>query len=161
MLVAFLLAAQAMAAWSPPAQAAWSGKEPPVKVRIHAGTATMRGKAPIALDLTATTNACSISPFLQPTRGIAFEVTSQNGTPVAPATPMVGSPPPPPLATGELVAVTAAKPYHVATDEDARSIFPGPGRYRVRAHIFLFTTPEEPVRYAQLVSDTITVNVTN
>jgi hypothetical protein len=120
----------------------------------------MRGEAPIEVDLAAKDDTFAVSPFLQPTRGIAFEVISEDGQLVAPAEPMAGSPPPPPLETKELPAILLTSPYRVLTHESARTIFPGAGRYKVRARIFLFNYPSKPVRYAQAVSDTITVNVT-
>jgi len=156
----WLIGLQAAATWSPPAQAAWSGDKPPIEVRLHASTLSMRGEALIEVDLTAKDNTFAVSPFLQPTRGIAFEVISEDGQPVAPAEPMAGSPPPPPLETKELTKISVASPYRVLTHESAKTIFPGAGRYKVRARIFLFNFPSEPVRYAEVVSDTITVNVT-
>jgi hypothetical protein len=120
----------------------------------------MRGEAPIDVDLIATGDGVAVSPFLQPTRGIAFEVTSDAGQPVAAAKPMMGSPPPPPLETGQLVSVSKLSPYHIATHERTETIFPRPGRYRLRARVYVFSFPSEPVRYAQLLSDTITVDVT-
>lgn len=157
----YLLGLQAAVAWSPPAQADWAGEKPPVEVRLHAPTLSMRGEAPIEVDLIGTGDTFAVSPFLQPTRGIAFEVFSDAGQPVAPAEPMTGSPPPPPLERKNLVTVSTASPYRVLTHESARTIFPGAGRYKVRARVFLFSFPSEPVRYAQVVSDTITVNVTD
>ena len=156
----WLLGLQAAVSWSPAAQAAWAGEKPPIEVRLHAATFSMRGEAPIEVDLIAKDDTVAVSPFLQPTRGIAFEVIAEDGRPVAPAEPMAGSPPPPPLDAKELTAVSVASPYRVLTHERAKTIFPGAGRYRVRARIFLFNFPSEPVHYAQLVSDTITVNVT-
>jgi len=156
----WLIGLQAAATWSPPAQAAWAGEKPPIEVRLHAATLSMRGDAPIEVDLIAKDNTFAVSPFLQPTRGIAFEVISEDGQPVAPAEPMAGSPPPPPLKIEELIAISVTSPYRVLTHESARTIFPGAGRYKVRARIFLFNFPSKPVRYAQLVSDTVTVNVT-
>ena len=156
----WLIGLQAAATWSPPAQAAWLGEKPPIEVRLHAPTLSMRGEAPIEVDITAKDDTFAVSPFLQPTRGIAFEVISEDGQPVAPAEPMAGSPPPPPLETKELTKISFASPYRVLTHESAKTIFPGAGRYKVRARIFLFNFPSEPVRYAEVVSDTITVSVT-
>ena len=155
----WLLSLQAAVGWSPPAQAAWSGKAPPVEVHLHAGTLSMRDKAPIEVELTTVSDGVAVSPFLQPTRGVAFEVTSDAGQPVSPAEPMIGSPPPPPLKTEQLVSVTKASPYRIQTSERTATIFPGPGKYKVRARVFFFSFPSDPVRYAQLLSDTITVNV--
>lgn len=155
-----LLALLAAAAWSPPAQAAWSGETPPIEVRVHAKTLSMRDKAPIEVDLLATGDGFAVSPFLQTTRGIAFEVTSGSGQPVLPAEPMVGSPPPPPLDAQQLVSVSQSSPYHVTTQERARTIFPGPGRYKITAHVFFFSFPSNPVRYAELISQPVTVDVT-
>lgn len=154
-----LLGLQAAAAWTPPAQAAWSGDRPPVMVHLHAPPVSMRGKAAIDMDLVATGDGFAVSPFLQPTRGIAFEVTTVAGTPVSSAEPMMGSPPPPPLTTDQLVSVPRTKTYHVATSERARTIFPGPGSYKVTAHLRLFDFPADPVHYASVTSDTITVDV--
>ncbi len=156
----WLIGLQAAATWSPPAQAAWAGEKPPIEVRLHAATLSMRGDAPIEVDLIAKDNNFAVSPFLQSTRGIAFEVISEDGQPVAPAEPMAGSPPPPPLKIEELIAISVTSPYRIFTHESARTTFPGAGRYKVRARVFLFNFPSKPVRYAQLVSDTVTVNVT-
>jgi hypothetical protein len=156
----WLLGLQAAVSWSPAAQAAWAGEKPPIEVRLHAATFSMRGEAPIEVDLIAKDDTVAVSPFLQPTRGIAFEVISEAGQPVAPAEPMAGSPPPPPLMREGLIALSPKSPYRVLTHEKARTIFPGAGRYKVRARIFLFNFPSEPVRYAQVVSDAVTVNVT-
>lgn len=155
-----LLALLAAAAWSPPAQAAWSGETPHIEVRVRAKSLSMRDKAPIEVDLLATGDDFAVSPFLQATRGIAFEVTSDSGQPITPAEPMVGSPPPPPLDIQQLVSVSQSAPYHVTTQERARTIFPGPGRYNIKAHVFLFSFPSDPVRYAELISKPITIVVT-
>lgn len=157
----WLLGLQAAVAWSPPAQAAWIGEKPPIKVRLRAPTLSMRGEALIEVDLIGKDGPFAVSPLLQPTRGIAFEVISDAGRPVVSAEPMTGSPPPPPLKTEDLITVSAASPYRVLTHESARTIFPGPGRYRLRAKVFLFSFPSDPIRYAQVVSDTISVDVTN
>jgi hypothetical protein len=156
----WLLGLQAAVAWSPPAQATWVGEKPSIEVRLQAPTLSMRGEAPIEVDLIGKDGTFAVSPFLQPTRGIAFEVVSDDGQPVVPAQPMAGSPPPPPLKKEDLITVSAASPHRVLTHEIARSIFPGPGRYKLRAIVFLFSFLSEPVRYAQVVSNTISVNVT-
>jgi hypothetical protein len=157
----WLLGIQAATGWSPPAQAAWSGDTPPIEAHLHADTLSMHGTAPIEVDLVATGDGFAVSPFLQATRGIAFEVTSEAGQPVSSVAPMVISPPPPPLETEKLVQVSRASPFHVQTRESARTIFPGPGKYKVRARLFFLSYPSRPVRYAQIVSNTILVNVTN
>lgn len=88
----------------------------------------MRGEAPIEIDLVSKGAPFAVSPFLQVTNGIAFEVTSDIGQPVAPAVPIVGSPPSPPLEANELVSVSRSSPFHVATREKTRAIFPGAGK---------------------------------
>lgn len=159
MVLIGLLGLQAAAGWTPPAQAAWSGDRPPVEVHLQAHPVSMRGKAEIDVDLVATGDGFAVSPFLQPTRGIAFEVTTLAGTPVSSAEPMIGSPPPPPLTPDQLIPVARAKTYHVVTAERASTIFPGPGSYKVRAHLRFFDFPSDPVHYASVVSDEITVDV--
>lgn len=156
-----LLALLAAAAWSPPAQAAWPGEMPHIEVRVRAKTLSMRDKAQIDVDLLATGEGFAVSPFLQTTRGIAFDVTLDSGQPATPAEPMVGSPPPPPLEVQQLVPVSQSTPYHVTTQERAGTIFPGPGRYKIKAHVFLFSFPSSPVRYAELISKPVSVVVTN
>jgi hypothetical protein len=134
--ISVMLLQAAAAVWSPPAQAAWLDDQPPIKVVLHAGPISMRGIAPLEVDLVATGNGFSISPFLQTTRGIAFEVTKTDGEQVDAAEPMIGSPPPPPLQSSQLVAVTPTSSDRVMTKERARTIFPQPGSYRVKAHLF-------------------------
>ncbi len=151
---------QAAAVWSPPAQAAWQDDQPPINVVLHAGPISMRGIASLEVDIVATGNGFSISPFLQTTRGIAFEVTRTDGKQVDAAEPMIGSPPPPPLQSSQLVAVTPTSSDRVITKERARTIFPQPGSYRVKAHLFLFNFPSQPVRRVELVSNAIDVTVT-
>lgn len=159
MVVIALVGLQAAAGWNPPAQAAWSGDRPPVEVHLQAHPVSMRGKAEIDVDLVGTGDGFTVSPFLQPTRGIAFEVMTLAGIPVSSAEPMIGSPPPPPLAPDQLIPVPKAKTYHVVTAERATTLFPGPGRYKVRAQLHFFDFPSDPVNHATLASDTITVDV--
>jgi len=161
MLLFWLLSLEAAVGLSPPAQARWSGKTPPIEVRLHANTLSMRGEAPIEIDVVSKGAPFAVSPFLQLTNGIAFEVTSDVGQPVAPAVPIIGSPPPPPLEANELVSVSRNSPFHVATREKTKAIFPRPGRYKVRARLIFFSFPSKPVRYAQVLSDTITVDITD
>ncbi|MEJ8631420.1 hypothetical protein P0F65_19775 [Sphingomonas sp. I4] len=156
----WLLGLQSALGWSPPAQAAWAGENPPIEVRLHAPTLSMRGEAPIEVVITAKAKGFAVSPFLQPARGIAFEVVTPTGQPVTAVVPMMGSPPPPPLKAEDLVTVSPTSPYRIATRERTNTIFPKAGQFKVKARIFLFDFPSEPVRYAQLVSDTIMVNVT-
>ncbi|MBZ6380889.1 hypothetical protein [Sphingomonas sanguinis] len=158
MFLVFLSLA-AVEAWSPPAQAIWTGEKPSINVQLHGGMVSMRNKAAIKVDLTAKKDGLAVSPFLQPMRGIAFEVRSMEGQPLDPAEPMMPSPPPPPLTVDQLTPVTRAKPVSVVTDELSRTIFPGPGRYKVRAHLFFFTGNSTPARYAEILSDTIEMTV--
>ncbi|MBB3694997.1 hypothetical protein [Sphingomonas sp. BK580] len=156
----WLLALQAAVSSSPSAQAEWAGETPPIEIRLRAPTLSMRGEAPIEVDLIGRGGSFAVSPFLQLTRGIAFEVMSDTGQPVAPAKPMAGSPPSPPLAKEDLITVSTKAPYRILTHESARTIFPRAGRFRVRARLYVFSFASKPIRYAQVVSETITVKVT-
>ncbi len=60
----------------------------------------------------------------------------------------------------QAVPVSKSSPYNVVTQERERAIFPGPRKYEVKAHVFFFSFLTNPVRYAELISDTITVDVT-
>ncbi len=157
----WLLSLEAAVGLSPPAQARWSGKTPPIEVRLHATTLSMRGEAPIGIDVVSKGAPFAVSPFLQVTNGIAFEVISDVGQPVAPVVPIVGSPPPPPLEASELVSVSRNSPFHIATRENTKAIFPGPGRYKIRARLIFSSFPSKPVRYAQILSNTVPVDVTD
>ena len=158
----WLLSLQVAAAWSPPARAIWMGEKPPVEVRLHAHAISMRSTAPIDVDLVAQEGAFfAVSPFLEPTRGIAFEVLSESGQLLPPAESMPLSTPPPVVKNEQLVAVSRSSPYRIATRERAATIFPGPGTYKLRARIYLFSSDLDRVRSAQLTSDTITIEVTS
>jgi hypothetical protein len=156
----WLIGLQAAAAWSPPAQAAWTGEAPPVEVTLQVGKLSMSQIAPIEVDLVARTDSFAVSPFLQATRGIAFEVTSVDGKPMHAREPMITSPPPPPLEAGRLVRVAGASPFRVVTRESARTMFPGPGTYVMKAVLFLTDWPASPTRRARLESAAVTVHVT-
>ncbi len=146
--------------WSPPAQAVWPGTIAPVRVTLGAGAASMGGSTALSVDLLATGDGVAVSPFLQATRGIAFDVRTTSGEPVTAAEPMQGSPPPPPLTTDQLTPVGRTTPFHVAIREKTRTIFPGPGLYRVSAVISLFDPGSTPARYARAVSAPVTIRVT-
>lgn len=146
--------------WSPPAQAVWPGPDAPVRVTLGTGAASMGGRISLSVDLLATGDGVAVSPFLQATRGIAFDVRTTSGEPVAAAEPMLGSPPPPPLMTDQLTPVGRATPFHVTIREKTRTIFSGPGLYRVCAIVSLFDPNSAPARYARAVSAPVTVRVT-
>lgn len=63
--------------------------------------------------------------------------------------------------TDQAIPVSKSSPYNVVTQERERAIFPRPQRYEVKAHVFLFSFLPNLVRYAELISDTITVDVTS
>ncbi|KQO11101.1 EF-hand domain-containing protein [Sphingomonas sp. Leaf242] len=153
-------AGQAGEIWNPPAQAVWSGSATPIKIALKAGAAPMSGMASLTVDLTATSDGLAISPFVQVTRGIAFLVRSSTGQFVEPAERMIGSPPPPPLASGELTSIGGEAPFSVAIHEMTRTIFPGPGIYQVQAMVSLFDPSATPARYAKAISSPVTVKVT-
>ncbi len=148
------------APWSPPAQAVWPGTDAPVRVTLGAGAASIGGSTALSVDLLATGDGVAVSPFLQATRGIAFDVKTTSGEPVAAAEPMQGSPPPPPLTKDQLTAVGRATPFHITIREKTRTIFPGPGLYRVSAIVSLFDPNTTPARYARAVSAPVTIRVT-
>lgn len=146
--------------WSPPAQAVWPEPDAPVRVTLGTSAASMGGRIALSVSLLATGDGVAVSPFLQATRGIAFDVRTTSGEPVAAAEPMQGSPPPPPLTTNQLTAVGRAAPFHVTIREKTRTIFPGPGLYRVSAIVSLFDPDSTPARYAKAVSAPVTIRVT-
>lgn len=146
--------------WSPPAQAVWPGPDAPVRVTLGTGAASMGGRIALSVDLLATGDGVAVSPFLQATRGIAFDVRTTSGEPIEAAEPMPGSPPPPPLMPDQLTAVGRATPFHITIREKTRSIFPGPGLYRVSAIVSLFNPNLVPARYAKVVSAPVTIRVT-
>jgi Ca2+-binding EF-hand superfamily protein len=147
-------------AWYPPAQARWTGDAPPIRVMLQAGAASMRGDALLTVRLLATGDDVAVSPFLQATRGIGFDVTTITGQPVAPAEPMIGSPPPPPLAADQLTTIGRASPLRVDIHEKARMIFPAPGLYRISATVTLFDPDHIPARRTVAVSAPVTIKVT-
>ncbi|RMB55841.1 EF hand domain-containing protein [Sphingomonas sp. PP-CE-3A-406] len=153
-------AGQAGERWNPPAQATWSGSATPIKIALKAGAAPMSGMATFTVDLTATSDGLAISPFVQVTRGIVFLVRSSTGQFVEPAERMIGSPPPPPLAPGELTSIGGEAPFSVAIHEMTRTIFPGPGIYQVQAMVSLFDPSATPARYAKAISSPVTIKIT-
>lgn len=146
--------------WSPLAQAVWPGTIAPVRVTLGSGAASMGGPTALSVDLLATGDGVAVSPFLQATRGIAFDVRTTSGEPIAAAEPMQGSPPPPPLMTDQLMPVGRAAPFHVTIREKTRMIFPGPGLYRVSAIVSLFDPNSTPARYSRVVSAPVIIKVT-
>lgn len=152
-------AGQAGEIWNPPAQATWSGSATPIKIALKAGKASMGGMTSLTVDLTATSVGLAISPFVQVTRGIVFLVRSSSGQFVEPAERMIGSPPPPPLAPGELTSIGRETPFRVAIHEKTRTIFPGPGIYQVQAIVSLFDPSTTPARYAKALSSPVTIEV--
>lgn len=146
--------------WSPPAQAVWTGSVAPIRVTLRASAASMSDDTSLSVDLLATGDGVAVSPFLQATRGVAFDVRTLSGAPVAPAEPMPGSPPPPLLTANQLTPVGRTDPFHVAIREKTRTIFPGPGLYRVSAIVSLFDPFSTPARYVRDVSAPVIVKVT-
>ena len=146
--------------WSPPAQAIWSGTTVPVRVTLTAGKAAMDGSVSLSVDLLATGDGVAISPFVQATRGIAFEVRTVTAELVAPIEPMPGSPPPPPLTPDQLTPIGRTTPFHVEIREKTRTIFPHGGLYRIRALVSLFDPYSIPARYVRTVSAPTTITVT-
>jgi len=146
--------------WSPPAQAVWPGAVAPVRVTIGAGTASMSDDTSLSLDILATDDGVAVSPFLQATRGIALDVRTMSGEPVAAAEPMPGSPPPPPLGVDQLTALGRTTPFRIAIREKTRTIFPRAGLYRLSAVVSLFDPNSTPARYARVVSAPVTIRVT-
>ena len=158
-----LLLQSAVAPWSPPVQADWPDDEPlRATARLSAPVAkvSMRDHVPLLVSLSARDQELKVSPFINATRGIAFEVVGQDGRVVAPQVPIAISPPAPPLALDRLKPVGQATPMVVGTGEQAINLFPGPGRYRVRAIIFFMEFPAQVVRYTQLRTQQVTITVT-
>lgn len=156
-----IIALQAAAAWTMPAQAHWDGDAPRIAVRVEAGAVSMRGTAPIVVTVSAPDGGVAVSRFISVTRGIALDIRSLDGASVTPLEPIIGSPPPPPLGIAELTPVTATTPFRVSTAEQARNLFPGPGTYQVRAIVALFDPVAEPGRHARARSEPVTVRVTD
>ncbi|MFL0588503.1 hypothetical protein ACH0BU_18020 [Sphingomonas olei] len=150
-------------AWSPSAQGVWRGTASPdlnVSLSSAAATVAMDSSVPLKVALSSSQNAVSVSPMLNVTRGIAYEVRGANGHLVAPKEPIAISPPAPPVGLNGLKMIRSGSPLVAPTAVRAINLFPGPGRYRVRAVIFLMDIEERPARYAKLLSNEVVIDVT-
>lgn len=165
MLMLLLVAGlqSAAAAWSPSAQGAWRGSASPdldVGLSSAATTVAMGSTVPLKVRLASSRNAVSVSPMLNVTRGIAYEVRGVDGRLVAPREPIAISPPTPPVGLDGLMTIRPDGPFVAVAGARAINLFPGPGRYRVRAVIFLMDIEERPTRRAKLISNELVIDVT-
>jgi hypothetical protein len=135
-----MLIAASTALW-PPAQADWPvGK----KMKLAVVLEPRSNKQGIAEDFDA-----------------AVRITS-DGILVSPVFPPAGSPPTPPITdTTYLTKVGHEQPMLVKLKENPRTIFPGAGRYRVRAIVSVFDWRHKPVRYEQFASPPVIIDVSN
>ena len=164
MLTVFLAAGlqSASDAWSPPAQGAWHGTASPgLDVRLSSPTETvaMDGTVPLTVTLSSSKDSIGVSPMINVTRGIAYEVSDFRGRIVAPKEPIAISPPAPPLGVDRLTMVKRGSPFVVAAGARAINLFPAPGRYRIRAVIYLMDVEGLPTRRADLRSNELVIDV--
>jgi hypothetical protein len=155
-----MLIAASTALW-PPAQADWPvGK----KMKLAVVLEPRSNKQGIAEDFDAAVRITSvgIDPAMSFTRGISLQVSTIDGIPVSPVFPPAGSPPTPPITdTTYLTKVGHEQPMLVKLKENPRTIFPGAGRYRVRAIVSVFDWRHKPVRYEQFTSPSVIIDVSN
>ena len=163
MIFILMLIAASTALW-PPAQADWPvGK----KLKLAVVLKPRSNKQGIAEDFDASVRITSvdnvgIDPAMSFTRGISLQVSTIDGIPVSPVFPPAGSPPTPPITdTTYLTKVGHEQPMLVKLKENPRTIFPGAGRYRVRAIVSVFDWRHKPVRYEQFTSPPVIIDVSN
>ena len=92
-------------------------------------------------------------------RGVAFDVRDAAGDQVCPAEPPPWSPPPPPPGAETTVVVTPSAPYRFKLDEPGKWVFPGPGRYTVRAVLTLWGPGAGRTTNYTVASDPVVVTV--
>jgi len=158
-----MLIAASTALW-PSAQADWPvGK----KMKLAVVLEPRSNKQGIGEDFDAAVRITSIDkvgldPAMSFTRGISLHVSTIDEIPVSPVFPPAGSPPTPPITdTTYLTKVGHEKPMFVKLKENPRTIFPGAGRYRVRAIVSVFDWRHKPVRYEQFTSPSVIIDVSN
>ena len=120
--------------------AAWpEGQTPQVSVALAAeGRLTFGGHPVLTATVSSVGGDVTISRFLGPTRGLAFEVENAEGKRVCPAEEPPWSPPPPPPSDEATVLVAPSTPFRFNLDEPGKWIFPGPGDYKIRAVLVLW-----------------------
>jgi hypothetical protein len=158
-----MLIASSTALW-PPAQADWPvGK----KIKLAVVLEARSNRQSIADDFDASVRISSIDnvgidPGITFTRGISLQVSAIDGIPVSPVFPPAGSPPSPPIIdTNNLTMVGHEQPMLVTLKESSRTIFPGAGRYRVRAIVSVFDWRHKPMRYEQFTSPPILIDISD
>ena len=158
-----MLIAASIALW-PPAQADWPVDK---KIRLSVALEPLSNQQSIAKDFNASVRISSVDkvgldPGIGFTRGISLEVLTTDGAYVSPMFPPAGSPPSPPITdNAALTTIVHEKPMLVSLKESSRSIFPGVGRYRVRAIVSVFDWRHKPVRYEQSTSSSVIIDVSN
>lgn len=162
-ILILMLIAASTALW-PPAQADWPvGK----KMKLAVVLEPRSNKQSITKNLDAIVRISSadevgLDPAMSFTRGISLQVSTIDGVPVSPAFPPAGSPPTPPITDSlYLTKVDSRKPMLVKLEENPRTIFPGAGRYRVRAIVSVLDWRHKPVRYEHFTSPFVIIDVSN
>ena len=122
------------------AYAAWPDGKPPTVSITLAADEPLRFADHLPLDaiISSTGGDITVSRFLEPSQGIAFEVRDAKGVVVCPAESPPWSPPPPPPNDQTTVLVTPSTPYRTRLYEAGKWVFPGPGTYSVRAVLTLW-----------------------
>jgi len=128
----------------------------------------MANYADFTADLFAPDGKVRVSDYLAHTRGVAFDVRTEDGRLVEPLEPPPPSSPVPPAPDNALQPLFESKPFSKHVGDPTRNIFPGPGRYQVRIVVDVMNFGEatwtrpagDPANYAEFISPPIWVTVT-
>jgi hypothetical protein len=161
-MLAAIIVALGSAAPSIPAQAEWdAGAKPAITVSIAAPSRPVKIDDKVTLDVKIAIDQGPFraSPFLAASRGVSFQVTDTKGVVVRPLEPMPISPPAPPVQPGALVSIDPGKPLSIQVKEPAKYLFPGAGKFKVRATIRFMDASSTPPHYLSATSDGVIVEV--